>query len=130
MKGKQSLYFGDDNGKTFKFDDSVHSDNGNSIAMKIRTKYYSFDNLGRIDLLKKIRVFGEFPNGLIVSLSIRNRENKSKYIILKNILNEINEISVYEKGNSFSLRFDEYSSDKVEINGFLFDYKRTKEIYE
>lgn len=127
MKGKQSLYFGDDSGKTFNFDDDIHTDNGSAIAMRVKTKYYSFKDLGRVDLLKNIKVFGDFPNGLLVSLSIRKQDNKSEYVILKNLLNEIETVEAYEKGNAFSLGLDEYSPDKVEINGFIFNYKRTKD---
>ena len=40
ISGISQLYFGTSVGKTFAFNDSIYSDDGNNIAIKVRTKNY------------------------------------------------------------------------------------------
>ena len=129
MTGKEYLYFGDDTGKTFKFNPSLYTDDSKAIAMRIKTKYYSFGDLGRVDLLKRFQVFGKYPNGLLVSVSIRDIDGKSDYEILQDIRNEVELVDVYEKGNAFSIGLDDYSDNSIEVEGFKFEYTATKDIY-
>jgi hypothetical protein len=127
--GTESLYFGDTTGKTFKWSDSVYSDDGSPIAMRVKTQYYSFDEgLGGTKLLKKVQVIGDFPMGVLVSLSIYDEDGRSDYEMLGQIKDSIESVDVYEDGNGFSLGFDEISTSRVEIGGFKFHYKNKKHI--
>ena len=128
MTGKEYLFFGNDSGETFRFDSSVYTDNGSAVPMRIKTKYYSFDDIGTRRLYRYIQIFGDFPNGALASYSIQDERGRQDYEAAGQITNENQRIDIYEKGNALSLGFDIYSAHRAELNGFKIFYKDTKEI--
>ncbi len=136
MLGSEKLILGDDNGQTFKLDPAVYTDNGNAIAFRCKTKYYSFSdgsaknssNPGTEKLLQRVQVFGDFPNGLLTSYSRKEVDDTTDYEVLDQVNNENQLLDIYDKGEAFSLGFDDYSPYAVELNGFKFSFKNLTEV--
>lgn len=126
MQGKQQLFFGATNGETFRVDESTFSDDGNPIAIRVRTKDYYLSGQNRIDEVENIFVYADEPQATNVSI----RVDKGNYEFLGSVQqgDEPERFDYWDKCYSFSIGFDEVSSNNVKLKGFNIIYSPQPEM--
>ena len=128
MTGKHSLYFGVSDGFTYKVDATIFSDDGNPITVRIRAKYDTCDGKrSTIKTFQNIVLFGDFPQGMKLLTSLRNRDGLTDYEMLKMIKDDTEGFTLMEKGTALSLGFDETSNKKFEWEGYDIEYNVEQE---
>jgi hypothetical protein len=120
IAGSSQLYFGTTVGKTFAFDNDTYSDDGNNIALRIRTKNYYPQPVDFSKQIKTVSIFSEEPQGTNFSISLDGGEYEYKGQIQGET--DPDEFKIWKSATYFSLGLDEISTNNIKIKGFLLYY--------
>jgi len=120
ISGISSLYFGTSVGKTYVFDDNIFSDDGNAIALKIRTKEYYMQPIDEDHQLQEVNVFSDEPQGTNFSISLDGGDYEYKGQIQGD--EDPNVFKIWKSFNKVSFGLDELSTNNVKIKGLVLYY--------
>ncbi len=120
IAGSSQLYFGTSVGKTYAFDDSVFSDAGTAIAVKVRTKNYYVQPMDENHQLQEINVFSDEPQGTNLSVSLDGGDYDYKGQIQGD--KNPNVFPIWKQFNHFSIGLDEISANNISVKGFVAYY--------
>jgi len=120
ISGLSQLYFGTSVGKTFAFEEGLYSDDGNAIALRVRTKDYYVQPIDETHQLHEVNVFSDEPQGANFSISIDGGDYEYKGQIQGD--EDPNVFKVWKSFNKVSFGLDEISSNNISVKGFAIYY--------
>lgn len=119
ISGTTQLYFGTTTGKAFVFDDDTFSDDGNDIALRIRTKEYYLPPIEEEHEIQDIYVFADEPQATNLSIAFDGGDYEYLgQITGKKSRGKEERFRVWDSGVHFSLGLDEISTRNILIRGF------------
>lgn len=126
IAGVHQLYFGTSTSKTFVFDNSIFSDDGNSIELKVRTKNFYLSGPDQLDEIQRVFLYADEPQAANFSISIDGGDYEYQGQIQET--REPQKFDVWKQCYHFSLGLDEISTNNIKIKGFNVHYNPQTQI--
>lgn len=120
ISGTSQLYFGSNNGKTYRFKEETYSDDTYNIAMRVRTKNYYVQPIDEDHQLQEVILYADEPQGTNFSISIDDDDYEYKKQIQED--KDPNTFKVWKHFNRVSFGLDEVSTKNPKIKGLIMYY--------
>jgi hypothetical protein len=120
IQGTSILCIGTSVGKTFAFQDGLYSDDGNAIAVRVKTKNYYPQPVDLDKQLQYVAIFSDQPQGANFSVSLDDGDYDFRGQIQGD--KDPNEFKIWRSAKKCSFGLDEVSTNNIQIKGFLIYY--------
>ena len=126
IAGKRELFFGTTLGKTFNFEEGTYTDDGNAIAVRVRTKEYYLSGPDTLDEIQRVFIYADEPQGGDISISIDGGDYE--FLGQAQKTTEPERFDIWKKCYHFSIGIDEISNNNIKMKGFNIIYEPQPEI--